>query len=359
MTDSSRTSSVLTRLMPPLYGRFARGVQCPAHPGISRSVLDSTAAPLPDSWSWASGWLPGIVAVSLAVALFAARLVAPGPADFYIEPATGMVLIAIRPGSFMMGSPESEPGRNDDEVLHRVNVSRLFYIGKHEVTQAEWTKVMGSNPSHFGNCERCPVESVDFYQVNTFLSRLNAGTTAMQFRLPTEAEWEYACRAGTSTPYGTGALLTTAQANIDSRFAVDVDRRRGVREDAAGRHVPAERVGPARHARQRVGVDQRPVRPLQPEAGHRPARRRDRRDARHPRRQLALRRQQRAVRPALHPCAPGLGLQPRVPRRRRTEGAAEATMTALFRAWFCAARHRAARSRAGWRAGRPRPRRRR
>jgi formylglycine-generating enzyme required for sulfatase activity len=165
----------------------------------------------------------GVVVASLAVALFAARLVAPGPADFYIEPVTGMVLIAIRPGSFMMGSPESEPGRNDDEVLHRVTISRLFYIGKHEVTQAEWTKVMGSNPSHFGNCERCPVEGVDFYQVNDFLSRLNAGTTSMRFRLPTEAEWEYACRAGTSTPYGVGAQLTSAQANIDDRYSADVE----------------------------------------------------------------------------------------------------------------------------------------
>jgi len=165
----------------------------------------------------------GVVAASLAVALFAARLVAPGPADFYIEPGTGMVLIALRPGPFMMGSPESEPGRNEDEVLHRVTISRLFYMGQHEVTQAEWMKVMGSNPSHFSDCERCPVERVDFYQVNNFLSRLNAGTTSMRFRLPTEAEWEYACRAGTSTAYHTGARITTAQANIDSRFVVDAE----------------------------------------------------------------------------------------------------------------------------------------
>jgi formylglycine-generating enzyme required for sulfatase activity len=165
----------------------------------------------------------GVVAVLLAVALFATRLVAPGPADFYIEPTTGMVLVAVRPGSFLMGSPESEPGRNDDEVPHRVAVSHLFYLGQHEVTQAEWTKVMGSNPSHFNNCERCPVESVDFYQVNNFLSRLNAGTSAMRFRLPTEAEWEYACRAGASTPYHVGAQLTTAQANIDGRYSVDVE----------------------------------------------------------------------------------------------------------------------------------------
>jgi formylglycine-generating enzyme required for sulfatase activity len=165
----------------------------------------------------------GVVAASLAVALFVAQLVAPGPAGFYIEPTTGMVLVAVNPGPFMMGSPESEPGRNDDETQHRVTMPRLFYMGQHEVTQAEWTKVMGSNPSHFADCERCPVESVDFYQVNTFLSRLNAGTSSMRFRLPTEAEWEYACRAGTSTPYSVGAQITTAQANIDGRHSVDVE----------------------------------------------------------------------------------------------------------------------------------------
>jgi formylglycine-generating enzyme required for sulfatase activity len=167
--------------------------------------------------------ITGVLAASLAVALFAAHLVAPGPADFLIEPTTGMVLVAIRPGSFMMGSPEDEPGRNDDEVRHRVNISRLFYMGQYEVTQAEWTKVMGSNPSHFANCERCPVERVDFYQVNAFLSRLNAGSTSMRFRLPTEAEWEYGCRAGTSTAYAVGPQITTAQANIDGRYSVDVD----------------------------------------------------------------------------------------------------------------------------------------
>jgi hypothetical protein len=68
--------------------------------------------------------------------------------------------------SQMMGSADSEPGRNDDEYLHRVSISQLFYIGQHEVTQAEWTKVMGVNPSSFNGCVRCPVEQVDFYQVN-------------------------------------------------------------------------------------------------------------------------------------------------------------------------------------------------
>ncbi len=168
----------------------------------------------------------GIVVAALLVALTAARLSAPGPADFYIEPTTGMVLVAIRPGSFMMGSPESEVGRNDDEYSHHVAIPQLFYIGQHEVTQTEWKQVMRSNPSSFAGCERCPVEQVDFYQVNEFLSRLNAGASAMRFRLPTEAEWEYACRAGTTTPFTTGTQLSTDQANFDGRFPAS-DREGG------------------------------------------------------------------------------------------------------------------------------------
>ena len=159
-----------------------------------------------------------IVLVAAVFAVFATHLVAPGPADFYIEPVTGMVLVAVRPGSFMMGSVDEEPGRNDDEYLHRVTITHLFYVGQHEVTQTEWKRVMGSNPSHFTGCERCPVEQVDFLQVNDFLSRINAGNAAMGFRLPTEAEWEYACRAGSSTPFNTGAQLTTALANVDTRY---------------------------------------------------------------------------------------------------------------------------------------------
>ena len=104
--------------------------------------------------------ITGIVAASLAVALFAAQLVAPGPADFYIEPTTGRCSLPSGRGRSRWAVPNPRPGRNDDEVAHRVTLSRLFYIGKHEVTQAEWTEVMGSKPSHFGNCERCPVERV-------------------------------------------------------------------------------------------------------------------------------------------------------------------------------------------------------
>jgi sulfatase modifying factor 1 len=163
----------------------------------------------------------GTVTAALLVAIAVARLSAPGPANFYIEPRTRMVLVAIRPGTFMMGSPETEAGRNDDESAHRVTIPHLFYIGQHEVTQTEWKQVMGSSPSFFAGCERCPVEQVNFDEVNDFLARLNAGTSAMRFRLPTEAEWEYACRAGTTTPFNTGSALSGDQANFDGRSHVE------------------------------------------------------------------------------------------------------------------------------------------
>jgi len=102
-------------------------------------------------------------------------------------------MVRLPGGSFLMGSPESEPGRDSDERQHRVTVS-AFAIGKYEVTQAEWRAVMGNNPSDFAGCDRCPVEQVSWNDVQQYLGKLNA-RTGQRYRLPTEAEWEYACRA--------------------------------------------------------------------------------------------------------------------------------------------------------------------
>ena len=161
-----------------------------------------------------------LVLVGIVVLLFlvAPRLRAPGPAEFYIEPMTSMRLVALDPGTFAMGSPAAEYGRGDDETRHPVTLTRKVYIGQHEVTQAEWKQVMGTSPSQSSQCARCPVETVDFYQVSTFLSRLNAGNSAMRDRLPTEAEWEYACRAGTTRAFSTGRSISTGEANYDGRF---------------------------------------------------------------------------------------------------------------------------------------------
>ena len=100
----------------------------------------------------------------------------------------------------------------------RVRLTESFYIGITEVTQAQWRTVMGSNPSHFADCGlECPVETVNFYEVEEFLTRLNALSPG-GFRLPTEAEWEYACRAGGTEPFGQRQTLGSKHANIDGRF---------------------------------------------------------------------------------------------------------------------------------------------
>jgi len=130
----------------------------------------------------------------------------------------------VPPGRFTMGSATSETGRNGDEVLHDVEITRPFLIGQFEVTQQEWRTVMGTSPSQSGACARCPVENVTFLDVQQFLTRMNAHVAppqskapSLRFRLPTEAEWEYACRARTTGPFATGENLTTAQANYNGR----------------------------------------------------------------------------------------------------------------------------------------------
>jgi len=104
-------------------------------------------------------------------------------------------------GSFMMGSPGGEQGRKDNEgPIHNVNV-RSFAMGKTEVTQGQWKAVMGSNPSKFSSCGNdCPVERVSWNEAQQFIEKLSQ-KTGKQYRLPSEAEWEYACRAGAQQSY--------------------------------------------------------------------------------------------------------------------------------------------------------------
>jgi formylglycine-generating enzyme required for sulfatase activity len=132
---------------------------------------------------------------------------------------TGIVLTEIPSGRFTMGSAASEISRRPDETRHDVTINRPFFLGQHEVTQQEWRALMGNNPSRFSECgPRCPVENVTFADVQRFITGMNAAPdNAVVFRLPTEAEWEYACRAGTATPFATGDTLTTAQANYNGK----------------------------------------------------------------------------------------------------------------------------------------------
>lgn len=120
---------------------------------------------------------------------------------------TELRLVRIPAGQFVMGSPESEAGRASDEgPLHTVTISRSFWMGVFEVTQRQWLAVMNSNPSTFQRFEASPdhpVERVSWRDAMEFLGRLNALGLG-QFRLPTEAEWEYAARAGSQTPLSFG-----------------------------------------------------------------------------------------------------------------------------------------------------------
>jgi formylglycine-generating enzyme required for sulfatase activity len=136
----------------------------------------------------------------------------------------------IQGGTFIMGSPANEVDRDEDEVQHSVTVS-TFYMGKYEVRQKEYNEVMGTNPSSFIE-DNMPVEGVNWFNAVEFCNLLSQrdgltpaytvnGTdvtwnrSANGYRLPTEAEWEYACRTGTKTPFSTGNNITTKQANYD------------------------------------------------------------------------------------------------------------------------------------------------
>jgi formylglycine-generating enzyme required for sulfatase activity len=119
-----------------------------------------------------------------------------------------MEFILIPPGTFEMGSPKEEIGHDYTEELHKVTIPKGFYMQTTEVTQGQWEQVMGYNPSFFLNCGKdCPVENVSFVEVEQFIKKLNDLDKTHTYRLPTEAEWEYACRAGTITPYNNGGTI--------------------------------------------------------------------------------------------------------------------------------------------------------
>ena len=117
----------------------------------------------------------------------------------------GMEFVGIPPGEFLMGST-SEHADDDEQPVTRVRISQGFYLGKYEVTQAQWQAVMGNNPSVFSSGGRRPVEDVSWDDVQAFIGRLNGMSGGGRYRLPTEAEWEYAARAGTSTDTYAGDL---------------------------------------------------------------------------------------------------------------------------------------------------------
>jgi len=135
-----------------------------------------------------------------------------------IKNSLGMEFVWIKPGNFLMGSPEDEPGRYTGEILHTVNLTDPFYMQTTEVTQAQWQALMGNNPSSNKRCgDRCSVEQVSWEDAQRFIRKLNQKEGTDKYRLPTEAEWEYACRAGSTTAFPNGSI-TTLQCEIDDNL---------------------------------------------------------------------------------------------------------------------------------------------
>jgi formylglycine-generating enzyme required for sulfatase activity len=132
----------------------------------------------------------------------------------YYTNSIGMKSVLVPAGEFMMGSSEDEWGREPEEgPLHRVRIGRAFYMAAHEVSQRQYEAVTGQNPAKFRGAER-PVESVSWDEAKAFCEKLSAREGVL-YRLPMEAEWEYACRAGTQTLFSSGNAISTALANLD------------------------------------------------------------------------------------------------------------------------------------------------
>lgn len=136
------------------------------------------------------------------------------------EPVLGMEFIKIKKGSFLMGDSENLKG---SETLHKVKITSDYWLGKFEVTQEQWQKIMGNTelhpekPSPFRNVNPdYPIVSISYFDIDVFLNKLNDLSNEYQFRLPTEAEWEYACRAGTKTAFSFGAFIHDSLANYNS-----------------------------------------------------------------------------------------------------------------------------------------------
>jgi formylglycine-generating enzyme required for sulfatase activity len=148
----------------------------------------------------------------------------------------GMEFVLIQAGSFEMGSPPDEIFRDPDEIRHRVTLSKPYFLQVTEVTQGQWKALMGSNPSYSKRCgDRCPVERVSWADSQRFIEKLNRKGEGT-YRLPTEAEWEYASRAGTSSAFHWGNEVDCTKAMFDN------NTRRGT--NRCGPHVEARKLRP-------------------------------------------------------------------------------------------------------------------
>lgn len=139
------------------------------------------------------------------------------PPPRWVEPRTQMDFALVPAGEFVAGSPPTEAGHQQDEVLYPVRIARPFYIATREVTRGQWAAVMTPETPVEASAAVLPMVDVNWHEARQFLDRLNAAQP-WRLRLPSEVEWEYACRAGTTTPYSTGAQLSTDDANYNGEF---------------------------------------------------------------------------------------------------------------------------------------------
>ncbi len=165
--------------------------------------------------SWMIRFLSNCLLIVVAIqALVRAEEPAP-PKN--VTNSLGMKFVWVPPGTFLMGSPKEEKERKNDEAQHPVKLTKGFYMAVTPVTQEEWTAIMEKNPSKFQGDKNLPVEQVTWNECQDFIKKLQA-KDQKPYRLPTEAEWEYACRAGTTTPFYCGTTISTDQANYNGNY---------------------------------------------------------------------------------------------------------------------------------------------
>ncbi|MEC4673398.1 MAG: formylglycine-generating enzyme family protein [Nitrospirota bacterium] len=152
---------------------------------------------------------------------------------------TGIVLILVDPGTFMMGTPLSEKHRDRDEEQHIVTIDTSFYLGETEVTVSQWKQIMGPGPERLPDNGELPIGGVTWYRAQEFVKRLNQSGES-GWRLPKEAEWEYACRAGTTTAFSFGEDITPEQVNYNGKRPY-LSKKRGLDRNAP---VPVRSLPP-------------------------------------------------------------------------------------------------------------------
>jgi sulfatase modifying factor 1 len=157
------------------------------------------------------------------------KVIVTDPTKPAVTNSIGMKFVWIPPGNFVMGSPKDEKLRQDNETQHKVTLTKGFYMGVHTVTQEQYETVMGKNPSFFKGEKNLPVETVSWDDCQEFIKKLR-DKDKNPYRLPTEAEWEYACRAGTTMPFHFGETISTDQANYNGNFTFREGKKGKYRE---------------------------------------------------------------------------------------------------------------------------------